>query len=352
MNIAELKLEYDKSDMYGVISNMPDQIREAVKLAENFHLNIDTESVSNILFAGMGGSAIGGDLVRSILEDECKLPISVVRNYKLPMWAGESTLLLVSSYSGNTEESISAYKDAIKKRCKIICVTTGGKLQELANNDEVPVLIIPAGLPPRGAIAYSSIPWLLIFASLGIIKNRANDIESMALELEKVIKEYGNYDLEQDNLPLSVAKRAVGKIPLIYVSTGSFSVIGKRWANQIQENAKMLAYTNELPEMNHNEIMGWHLIGLSKESVLPIFIISNSYHPRVSLRFDITSKLVEEKSGEVVRINPTGDKLIIQLFSLIVMGDFISYYLSLLNNINPEPVDIINEIKEQLGVVN
>ena len=352
MNIAELKLEYDKSDMYGVISNMPDQIREAVKLAENFHLNIDTESVSSILFAGMGGSAIGGELVRSILEDECKLPISVVRNYKLPMWAGESTLLLVSSYSGNTEESISAYKDAIKKRCKIICVTTGGKLQELANNDEVPVLIIPAGLPPRGAIAYSSIPWLLIFASLGIIKNRSNDIESMALELEKVIKEYGNYELERDNLPLSVAKRAVGKIPLIYVSTGSFSVIGKRWANQIQENSKMLAYTNELPEMNHNEIMGWHLTGLSKESVLPIFIISNSYHPRVNLRFDITSKLVEEKSGEVVRINPTGDKLIIQLFSLIVMGDFISYYLSLLNNINPEPVDIINEIKEQLGVVN
>ena len=174
----------------------------------------------------------------------------------------------------------------------------------------------------------------------------------MALELEKVIKEYGNDDLEKDKLPQSVAKRAVGKIPLIYVSTGSFSVIGKRWANQIQENEKMLAYTNELPEMNHNEIMGWHLIGLSKESVLPIFIISNSYHPRVSLRFDITSKLVEEKSGEVVRINPTGDKLIIQLFSLIVMGYFFSYYLSLLNNINPEPVDIINEIKEQLGVVN
>ena len=352
MNIAELKLEYDKSDMYGVISNMPDQIREAVKLAQNFPLNIDIEFVSSILFAGMGGSAIGGDLVRSILEDECKLPISVVRNYKLPMWAGESTLLLVSSYSGNTEESLSAYKDAIKKGCKIICVTTGGKLLELANNDEVPVLIIPAGLPPRSAIAYSSIPWLQIFASLGIIKNRSNDIESMALELETVIKEYGNYDLEQDNLPLSVAKKAVGKIPVIYVSTGSFSVIGKRWANQIQENAKMLAYTNELPEMNHNEIMGWHLTGLSKESVLPIFINSNSYHPRVNLRFDITSKLVENKCGEVVRINPPGDKLIVQLFSLIVMGDFISYYLSLLNNINPEPVDIINEIKEQLAAVN
>jgi len=352
MNIAELRLEYDKSDMYGVISSMPDQIREALKIAEDFPLNIDTESVSSILFAGMGGSAIGGDLVRSILEDECKLPISVVRNYKLPTWAGKSTLLLVSSYSGNTEESLSAYKDAIKKECKIICLTTGGKLLELANNDKVPVVIIPAGLPPRGAIAYSSIPWLLIFASLGIIKNRSNDIESMALELEKVIEEYGNYDSERDNLPLSVAKRAIGKILLIYVSTGSFSVIGKRWVNQIQENAKMLAYTNELPEMNHNEIMGWHLTGLSKESVLPIFIFSNSYHPRVNLRFDITSKLVEKISGEVVRINPTGDKLIIQLFSLIVMGDFVSYYLSLLNNIDPVPVDIITELKEQLGAKN
>jgi len=352
MNIAELKLEYDKSDMYGVISNMPDQIRESVKLAENFHLNIDAKSVSSILFAGMGGSAIGGDLVRSILEDECKLPISVVRNYKLPTWAGESTLLLVSSYSGNTEESLSAYKDAIKKGCKIICATTGGKLLELANNDEVPVLIIPAGLPPRSAIAYSSIPWLLIFASLGFIKNKSNDIELMALELEKVIKEYCNYELEQDNVPLSVAKRAVGKIPLIYVSTGSFSVIGKRWANQIQENAKMLAYTNELPEMNHNEIMGWHLTGLSNESILPIFIISNSYHQRVNLRFDITSKIIENKCGDVVRINSTGDNLIIQLFSLIVMGDFVSYYLSLLNNLNPEPVDIINDLKEQLDSVN
>lgn len=352
MNIGELKLEYDKSDMYSVISNMPDQIREAVKLAEGFHVNIDTESVSSILFAGMGGSAIGGDLVRSILEDECKLPISVVRNYNLPRWAGESTLALITSYSGNTEESLSAYDDAREKGCKIICITTGGKLQELANNDEVPVLIIPAGLPPRGAIAYSSIPWLLIFASLGIIKNRSNDIESMAVELEKVINEYGNYDLERVNLPLSIAKKAVGKIPLIYVSTGAFNVIGKRWVNQIQENAKMLAYTNELPEMNHNEIVGWHLTGQSKESVLPIFIISNNNHPRVNLRFDITSSLAEDKIGEVVRINPADDKLIVQLFSLIVMGDFFSYYLSLLNNVDPGPVDIITELKEQLGARN
>ena len=352
MNIADLKLEYDKSDMYGVISNMPDQIREAVKLAEEYSPNIDSESVSSILFAGMGGSAIGGDLVHSILAGECKLPMSVVRNYELPIWSGESTLLLVSSYSGNTEESLSSYKDAIKKGCKIICVTTGGKLLELANNDEVPVLIIPAGLPPRGAIAYSSIPWLLIFASLGMIKNRSSDIESMATELEKVIKEYGNYDSGQDNPALSVAKKAVGKIPLIYVSTGSFSVIGKRWANQIQENAKMLAYTNELPEMNHNEIMGWHLTGLTKESVLPIFINSDRYHPRVKLRFDISSKLIENKSGEVVKINPTGENLITQLFSLIVMGDFISYYLSLMNNLDPGPVDIIHELKEQLDSKN
>ena len=349
MNISELKLKYDKSDMYGVISNMPDQIREAVKLAEDFSVNIDAGSISSILFAGMGGSAIGGDLVRSILEDECKLPISVVRNYKLPVWAGESTLTLVSSYSGNTEETLSAYKDALKKGCKIICLTTGGKLQELADNDDVPVLIIPAGLPPRGAIAYSSIPWLLIFASLGIISDSSNEIAAMASDLEKVIKDYGNYDSAQDNLPLTVARKAVGRIPLIYISTGSFSVIGKRWANQIQENAKMLAYTNELPEMNHNEIMGWHLTGQSKESVLPIFIISNNHHPRVNLRLDITSKLVENKRGEVVRINPTGDKLILQLFSLIVLGDFISYYLSLLNHIDPGPVDIITELKEQLG---
>lgn len=352
MNIAELKLEYDKSDMYGVISNMPDQIREALKLAEDFSVDIDTDSISNILFAGMGGSAIGGDLVRSILENESELPISVVRNYNLPAWAGETTLALVTSYSGNTEETLSAYKDAMEKGCKIICVTTGGKLLELADNDKVPVLIIPSGLPPRGAIAYCSIPWLLIFTSLGIIKNRSSEIESMALELENVIEEYGNYESSQDNLALSIAKRVVGKIPLIYVSTGSFSVIGKRWANQIQENAKMLAYTNELPEMNHNEIMGWHLTGLSKESILPIFIISSSYHPRVKLRFDITSKLVEEKRGEVVRISPKGDNLLTQLFSSIVMGDFISFYLSLLNNIDPGPVDIISELKEQLSSKN
>ena len=349
MNIAELKLEYDKSDMYSVISNMPDQIREAVKLAEDFSVNIDAGSVSSILFVGMGGSAIGGDLVRAIVEDECKLPISVVRNYELPLWAGESTLALVTSYSGNTEETLSAYKDALKKGCKIICVTTGGKLQKLAADDDVPVLIIPSGLPPRGAIAYCSIPWLLIFASLGIINIGSNEIVSMALDLEKVIEDYGNYDSAQDNLPLTVARRAVGQIPLIYVSTGSFSVIGKRWANQIQENAKMLAFTNELPEMNHNEIMGWHLTGLSRENVLPIFIISNSLHPRVKMRFDITSNLIEDKRGEVVRINPTDDKLIIQLFSLIILGDFMSYYISLLNHIDPGPVDIITELKEQLS---
>ncbi len=349
MNIGELKLKHDKSDMYGVISNLPYHIREAVGIAKTFSVKINSEEISNILFAGMGGSAIGGDLIRSILEDESELPITVVRNYKLPIWVGESTLALISSYSGNTEETLSAYEEAKKRGCKILCLTTGGKLQELADSDGIQVLNVPGGLPPRGAIGYGSIPWLIIFSAMGIISDKSSEIESMALELEDVVKEFGNYESEQDNEMLSIAKRSAGRIPIIYVSSGSFSMIGKRWANQIQENAKMLAYTNELPEMNHNEIMGWHLSGLSKQHVMPLFIYSNLYHPRIRKRFEITSKIVEEKAGEIIKIHAKGDTLLKQLFSLITMGDYISYYLSLVNELDPEPVDIISKLKTQLS---
>jgi len=347
--VLKLKNEYDKSDIYKVISDLPNQIRDAAKIGKELNFSFDREKVSNILFAGMGGSAIGGDVVRSLVEHECSVPITVVRNYTLPKWANESTLALISSYSGNTEETLSVYNDARKKGCRIICSATGGKLEELALGDKLPLLKIPKGLPPRGAIAYSAIPWLIIFGSNGIISDKRLEIDDTAKQLDEMVKIYGNLDSEETNIALETAMKLKGKIPIIYVSAGAFSVIGKRWANQLQENAKVLAYSSELPEMNHNEIMGWHLKGQKKVDILPVFIFSELYHERIKKRFEITSRLIEDKGIEPVKITLTGESLITKLFTFINMGDFISYFLALLNEVDPEPVDIISDLKVELA---
>jgi len=348
-DIIKLKNEYDKSDIYGVISDLPNQIRDAAKIANELNFSFDKNKVSNILFAGMGGSAIGGDVVNSLVEDECSIPIRVVRNYGLPEWADESTLVIISSYSGNTEETLSAYNDAMKKKCQIICSTTGGKLEELARSDDLPVLKIPKGLPPRGAIAYAAIPWLVIFGSNGIISDKTQEINNAAGYLDNRVQTYGDFESEETNIALETALKLKGKLPVIYVSTGSFSVIGRRWANQFQENAKVLAYSSELPEMNHNEIMGWHLKGQKNVAVLPIFISSDIYHERIKKRFEITSRLLRDKGIDPVQIILTGESLISQFFTFVNMGDFISYYLALLNEVDPEPVDTITELKEKLA---
>lgn len=349
VDIGYLKDKFDVSDMYDVISSFPNQIEEAVEIAEEFDLQSDIDNISNILFVGMGGSAIGGDLVKSVMEAESSIPVSVVRNYLLPAWADKTTLAIISSYSGNTEESISAYHDAKKRGCRIICAGTGGEIGRLAESNKNPLLNLPKGLPPRGAIAYSSIPWLVIFSSMGLISDKSSEIQQAVQTLKKLAELNGDINSDAEGSALNTAGKLKGKIPLIYVSSGSFGVIGRRWANQIQENAKMLAYYNELPEMNHNEIMGWHLSGLADESVVPLFLYSGLYHERVKLRFDITSRLIEEKGGNPVRIDAPEGNLLTQLLGLINFGDFVSYYLALLNNVDPEPVDIIAELKKELA---
>ena len=348
-DISYFKDKFDVSDMYQVISNLPNQIEEAVELAQGFDLQTDIENISNILFVGMGGSAIGGDLVKSVTEAESTIPVNVVRNYFLPAWTDKTTLVIISSYSGNTEESISAYHDAKKRGCRIICAGTGGEIGRLAESNKNPFLDLPKGLPPRGAIAYSSVPWLVIFSSMGLISDKSAEIQQAVHTLKNLVEVNGNINSDAEGGALNTAGKLKGKIPLIYVSSGSFGVIGRRWANQIQENAKTPAYYNELPEMNHNEIMGWHLSGLNDNTVVPLFLYSDLYHERVKLRFDITSRLVEEKGVSPIRIRAPEGELLTQLFGMINFGDFVSYYLALLNNVDPEPVDIISELKKEMA---
>ena len=349
VDMSHLKDKFDVSDMYQVISNLPDQIEEAVKIAQGFDSQTDMENISNILFLGMGGSAISGDLVKSLIEAESTIPVNVLRNYFLPAWADKTTLAIISSYSGNTEESISAYHDAKGRGCRIICAGTGGEIGRLAGSDKNPFLTLPKGLPPRGAIAYSSVPWLVIFSSMGLISDKSSEIQQAVRTLRDLVELNGDINSDAEGCALNIAGKLKGKTALIYVSSGSFGVIGRRWANQIQENAKTLAYYNELPEMNHNEIMGWHLSGLTDNTVVPLFLYSDLYHERVKLRFDITSRLLEEKGLSPIRIDAPGGDLLTQLFGLINFGDFVSYYFALLNNVDPEPVDLISELKKELA---
>ncbi len=353
LSIEDIK-SYDNSDMFSKLVNFHGQIREAVEIGEGMKLNFSIKKVNKIVLTGLGGSAIAGDLLRSYLSDEIKVPIFVNRDYFLPKFVDENTLLIVSSYSGNTEETISAYKDGIKKKAKIICITSNGEVEKIAVKKKHPVIKIPSGFPPRTALGYSFFPLLVMLSNLGFVKNKKREINETINLIGEKSKIYSNPQNEE-NLAYKIAIRLVGSIPFIYAS-GKLDAVAMRWACQIEENAKMLAHFNVFPELNHNEIVGWsgEVEGSFKEIMSKISVIilrDDTEYERIKHRIEITDELIRPYAGEVLNIYSEGKGLLARLFSQIYLGDWTSFYLAILNKVDPTPVKPIEYLKSELAKV-
>ncbi|HEY3874338.1 MAG TPA: bifunctional phosphoglucose/phosphomannose isomerase, partial [Candidatus Kapabacteria bacterium] len=245
----------DQSDMGGHIANMGSHIREGVKLGAEVGVPISAEKCKSILVLGMGGSAIGGDLVKAYLS-KLRIPFFVHRGYELPEWVNEETLVIASSYSGNTEETLSTFEEAAKKKLPILCITTGGMLAERAKALALPMVTIPGGMQPRAAIAYSFACILLAVEKMSGGHSESANLERAAAMLDSLAARYGVEQLDEKNLAFKLAGNLVHRIPVIYSSVNE-EPIALRWRGQIQENGKHIAFANILPEMNHNEIEGW-----------------------------------------------------------------------------------------------
>jgi glucose/mannose-6-phosphate isomerase len=308
-----------------------------------------------IVILGMGGSAIGGDLLRSYIQSFPNgggADIHISRGYVPPPVDGKTTLV-ASSYSGNTEETLAGY-EASRGAGQTLVITTGGRLNELADQHRTKKILLPGGLQPRAALAYSFFPLVYNLAVTSelfgpeVREETERGIEEAIALLEKLTKKYSTGP-KSGNTAFALAEKINGKVPVIYSAADRFDTVNLRWRGQIQENAKHLAFGNLLPEMNHNEINGWQNPADLVGKFFTLFLRDRDDHPRVATRMDITRKIVGKAAAGTQDIRSQGESLLARMFSLISLGDWTSYYLATINGVDPMPVPIIENLKKQLA---
>ena len=343
MIIQDLKKMHDSNNQFKVLVDSFEQIENAWKT--NLDLNEETgDGIKNILVAGMGGSAISADLLNCFLAEELILPLRTCRGYSLPKYLDESSLVIISSYSGNTEEAISCFNAAISRGCRIIAVSTGGEIRSLALEKKIPWISLQEGFQPRFALGVSFFTMLKILQELKFIPAQ-DDIVHKTISLWK---QKGKEYAKTDNLAFKIAEELVGFIPVIYSST-EFEAVGYRLKCQFNENSKLHAFHNVLPELNHNEIVGWETFQEKQFYTKIIVIIDDKYHPQIKKRFGITKELAQRSNVEVITLSSSEKILKVRIMDLIYMGDWITYYLSILRGFDPSEIDYIVELKKSLA---
>lgn len=338
----------DPGGMLGFIYQLPEQFAEAWRLGEQAGVPAPDREIDLILVNGLGGSAIGGDFLRVYLGNRCPLPVLVNRHYTLPRYVGRSTLVFAVSYSGNTEETLSAYDDARTKGATVIAVTSGGKLAEWAKRDGAPLVVIPGGLPPRSAIGYLFVSSLAVLQQWGMV-NAAADIEETITLLKEMRQYLGPASPTGANLAKQLALKAFGKIPVIYGASGTTEAVAARWKGQINENSKAPAFFNLFPELNHNEIVGTEVPRDLLQNLIIFMLTDPGDHPRVARRMGLLPQLVGDRVKEIVMVTARGKSDMSRMFSLMYIGDYLSIYLALLYGIDPKPVEIIDKLKKRLA---
>lgn len=343
MTIPDYINKYDPQNQFEVLRNSWKQIEYA--LNNEYNLNsVKSASFSNIILTGLGGSAISGDLIKNYLRDEIKIPFIVNRNYFLPAFANKNTLLIASSYSGNTEETISVLKEAIKKKCKIIVLTTGGEAEEIAISNNIPVIKLQKGYQPRYALGLSFFSLLITLEKIGLINSQLKEIETI-LNLWKI----KGIEFSNDGNPaFELAKNLIGFIPVIYSIADLTSSAAYRFKCQLNENSKVHAFHHEIPEMNHNEIIGWETYQEKSFSVKVVNILDDDCHPQIMKRFAFINEIFRSNKIDVIQLKSSEKSFKARLMDLIYLCDWISFYLAVQRGYDPSEIDNINKLKARL----
>jgi glucose/mannose-6-phosphate isomerase len=293
----------------------------------------------------MGGSAIGGDLLAGYARAEMAIPFFINRGYHLPAWARSKTLTLISSYSGNTEETLNCFKEALEQKIPIMGITSGGKLWELCREKNIPCIKIPGGYPPRAALGYSISPLFALFERLGFIVSCKNDLNEAIRLLEKLS---AKYSLDTGE-PAELAKSIKGSVVIIYADGYRLEPVVSRFRCQLAENAKTLAFGNVFPELNHNEIVGWGGPEITKEKFCLLFLWISTSNPRLRKQMEVTREIISSLGVEIFDIEAKGKTFLAQMLSLVHFADWLSYYLAILNHEDPIPIERIELLKRKLS---
>lgn len=338
----------DQDRMIDRINELPNQLRDAWTNIGQLRLPDSYAKVSSIVLLGMGGSAIGGDLVRTLVADELKVPMLVSRDYDVPAFVGPDTLVIGSSYSGGTEETLSAFQQARDKGAKLVAVTTGGMLEDIASKAGAPVLRFVYKAQPRAALGHSIVPILGILQKLGLIGDKSQEIDEAAQLMVSMRNEFAPAVPTTANGAKELAEALQGRLPIVY-GEGILSEVARRWKGQFNENSKSWAFFEVLPELNHNAVVGYEYPSDLHSNVTVIFLTSDLVHPRVKVRVQVTQEILSDRGIAWREVPSRGRTPLAQMMSSVYMGDFTSYYLSILHGVDPSPVKVISFLKNRLA---
>lgn len=336
----------DPEDMLGRIKELPTQIRDAWQVTRAAQLPPAYGDVRNVTVIGMGGSAIGGDLAASLLADELKVPMSVHRDYGLPAFVGRDSLVIASSYSGNTEETLSAFEEARKRGAKVLALTTGGTLATQARAANYPVVAFSYKARPRATLGYSLGLVLGSLTRLGLIRDLSADIDVAIADLAKL--EERVHEGARTNDAKKLAIELYGRIVFAY-GAGVMGVMARRVKGQWNENAKNWSAYDVMSELNHNAVVGFPNPQLARESITVLLLRSDRDNPRHKIRFDVTRELLDRASIQHKSLQFGGTNLLSEVLQMTLFTDYVSFYVALLNGADPSPNTAIDHLKERLA---
>lgn len=344
----------DKSGMLAHCLKTAEYCQDVISRAEKVEIpkkvsiskkrTVEYKKPQNIVIAGMGGSAIGGEILRDWLRDETSISINVCNDYNLPAYTNEHTLVFAISYSGETEETLNAFVDAIHRKCMLIAITSGGHLLSFAKKLQLPYVIVPPSLPPRAALPYLFFPLPILIEKMNVLTGKRSEIEE-AIRVIKMISEENSPQIStENNFSKKLALQLKDSVPVVY-GFRQYGAIAHRLKTQFNENSKVPSRYEVFPELNHNEVVGWE----APENLTRIFsilLIRDRNEPdEIKNRIEATKLTALHKAGKVLEIYAKGKGKLARMFSILHLGDFISVYLAILRGVNPVPVKTIDEIK-------
>jgi len=337
----------DPQDMLGHIDRWAEQCQKSWELVQDFAQSLAVPRFQGVVILGMGGSAIGGDLLAALAADTSPVPIFVNRDYTLPDWVGDNTLVIGSSYSGDTEETLAAFKAARRRGCHLLAMSSGGKLADLAHQYSAPWLCIPYKSQPRAALGYSLIFLVGLAQRMGLLPDQGEAVREAIQILNTQREELGAQVPTADNQAKQLALELKDRLPVIYGS-GILAPVARRWKTQINENSKSWALWEELPEFDHNTVASFGLPKPLLKQIYAIALTSPSMHPRHRLRFEVTAELIARENIAQREIAAQGQSSLAQMLSAIQFGDYVSYYLAMLYEVDPTEIPNIRYLKKRL----
>jgi glucose/mannose-6-phosphate isomerase len=350
INLDDLQI-YRQLDPENVLEHLhafPALCRQAWEAGLACKLPQSYSQIGKIVILGMGGSAIGGDLVNSLAASEALIPIIICRDYALPRYVDANTLVIASSYSGMTEETLSAFQQALVTPAKKLVITTGGTLKILAEEHRIPVITFDYPAQPRAALPFSFFIILAILHNLGILKIKPAEVKATFSNLKILAGKIRETVPSANNPAKLLAHKLYERLPVIY-GGGITAEVARRWKTQINENSKVMSFYEVLPELNHNAVVGYKLPAEITRQTTVVMLDSDFLPERVRLRYRITGQLLEQAGIDYQVINGVGAGALSQMLYLVLLGDYVSYYLAMLNNVDPSPVKAIDFLKKNLA---